>query len=128
MLKIVYGQPIREILSNQKLPSVCCEDKSQLLHCIAIWSSNFLTWCFDSLQPTMAKMLIRFEIVGCAEIDRKVSRAIKVAPNATLYAIGSRSLEKSSNFAAANGFPPNIKVYGSYKAVPQMLTLYTCYF
>ena len=65
----------------------------------------------------MAEMPIRFGIVGCAEIARKVSRAIKLAPNATLYAVSSHSLEKASNFATANGFPPNVKVYGSYEAV-----------
>ncbi|XP_061373368.1 uncharacterized oxidoreductase At4g09670-like [Gastrolobium bilobum] len=60
---------------------------------------------------------IRFGILGCAEIARKVSRAITLSPNATLYAVGSRSLEKASNFAASNNFPPHAKVYGSYEAV-----------
>jgi predicted dehydrogenase len=60
---------------------------------------------------------IRFGILGCAEIARKVSRAITLAPNAVLYAIGSRSVEKATRFAASNGFPPNAKVYGTYDAV-----------
>ncbi|XP_028077952.1 uncharacterized oxidoreductase At4g09670-like [Camellia sinensis] len=60
---------------------------------------------------------IQFGIIGCADIARKVSRAIILAPNATLYAIGSRSIDKASQFAAANGFPPSAKIYGSYDAV-----------
>ncbi|XP_057974571.1 uncharacterized oxidoreductase At4g09670-like [Malania oleifera] len=65
----------------------------------------------------MAEDRIRFGILGCAEIARKVSRAITLAPNASLYAVGSRSIDKASRFAADNGFPPSAKVYGSYDAV-----------
>ncbi|RYR55951.1 hypothetical protein Ahy_A05g021770 isoform A [Arachis hypogaea] len=60
---------------------------------------------------------IRFGILGCAEVARKVSRAITLSPNATLYAVGSRSLDKATKFAASNGFPPHAKVYGSYEGV-----------
>ncbi|KAH7524943.1 hypothetical protein FEM48_Zijuj06G0172800 [Ziziphus jujuba var. spinosa] len=55
--------------------------------------------------------------MGCANIARKLSRAITLAPNATLAAVGSRSLEKAKAFASANNFPPNAKVYGSYEEV-----------
>ena len=65
----------------------------------------------------MAKMTIRFGIVGCTEIAHKVSPAFKLASNAMLYVVRSRSLEKASNFTAANSFPPNVKVYDSYEAV-----------
>ncbi|KAL6315962.1 hypothetical protein AAG906_014887 [Vitis piasezkii] len=65
----------------------------------------------------MAETLIQFGILGCANVARKVSRAITLAPNATLYAVGSRSLEKATRFATANGFPPSAKIYGSYEAV-----------
>ncbi|XP_020979751.1 uncharacterized oxidoreductase At4g09670 [Arachis ipaensis] len=60
---------------------------------------------------------IRFGILGCAEVARKVSRAITLSPNTTLYAVGSRSLDKATKFAASNGFPPHAKVYGSYEGV-----------
>jgi len=60
---------------------------------------------------------IRFGILGCVEIARKVSRAINLSPNATLYAIGSRSIEKVTKFSASNNFPSHAKVYGSYNAV-----------
>ncbi|KAJ1403790.1 Oxidoreductase, N-terminal [Sesbania bispinosa] len=60
---------------------------------------------------------IKFGILGCAEIARKLSRAITLSLNATLYAVGSRSLEKASRFAASNGFPSDAKVYASYEAV-----------
>lgn len=65
----------------------------------------------------MAESPIRFGILGCAEIARKLSRAVKLAPNAILYAIGSRSLEKAQKFAVSNGFPSTAKIYGSYEAV-----------
>ncbi|KAK9950995.1 hypothetical protein M0R45_006457 [Rubus argutus] len=60
---------------------------------------------------------IRFGIIGCANIARKVARAINLAPNSTLYAIGSRSMEKAHKFAANNGLPETVKIYGSYDQV-----------
>ncbi|KAL0324919.1 UNVERIFIED_CONTAM: putative oxidoreductase [Sesamum radiatum] len=65
----------------------------------------------------MATQPIKFGILGCAEIARKVSRAITLSPNSTLYAVGSRSVEKAAKFARENGFPESAKVYGSYDAV-----------
>ncbi|CAA3029237.1 uncharacterized oxidoreductase At4g09670-like [Olea europaea subsp. europaea] len=60
---------------------------------------------------------VRFGILGCANIARKVSRAMILSPNSTIVAIGSRSLEKAANFAKNNGFPVSAKAYGSYDAV-----------
>lgn len=57
---------------------------------------------------------INFGILGCADIARKVSRAIALAPNSALLAVASRSLDKAHRFAAANGFPADAHVYGSY--------------
>ncbi|CAK9161802.1 unnamed protein product [Ilex paraguariensis] len=65
----------------------------------------------------MAETKVRFGILGCANIARKVSRAMKLAPNCAITAIGSRSIEKASQFAAENEFPASAKVYGSYDAV-----------
>ncbi|KAF5196215.1 dTDP-3,4-didehydro-2,6-dideoxy-alpha-D-glucose 3-reductase, partial [Thalictrum thalictroides] len=65
----------------------------------------------------MEKNLIRFGIIGCAQIARKVSRAIDLSPNSTIYAIGSRSIEKANKFAADNGFSDTVKIYGSYDEV-----------
>ncbi|XP_042492572.1 uncharacterized oxidoreductase At4g09670-like [Macadamia integrifolia] len=65
----------------------------------------------------MAEIPIRFANLGCAEIARKLSRAVILSPNSTLYAVGSRSLDKAKKFAAENGFPPSAKIYGSYEAV-----------
>lgn len=65
----------------------------------------------------MAENPVRFGIVGCAGIARKVARAIGLAPNATLYAIGSRSLEKAEKFAVENKLPKSVKIYGSYDQV-----------
>ncbi|XP_071717322.1 uncharacterized oxidoreductase At4g09670-like [Rutidosis leptorrhynchoides] len=65
----------------------------------------------------MSQPQIKFGILGCADIARKLSRAIILAPNATIYAIGSRSHEKATKFAASNNFPETAKIYGSYDAV-----------
>ncbi|KAL3504626.1 hypothetical protein ACH5RR_034467 [Cinchona calisaya] len=65
----------------------------------------------------MVEPPVRFGILGCANIARKVSRAILLAPNSTITAIGSRSLEKATSFAKENGFPASAKVFGSYDAV-----------
>lgn len=61
--------------------------------------------------------LVRFGILGCASIARKVSRAILMSKGVCLYAIGSRSIEKAQAFAKDNGFPSSAKVYGSYQSV-----------
>ncbi|KAH7835056.1 hypothetical protein Vadar_022459 [Vaccinium darrowii] len=67
----------------------------------------------------MVETPILFGILGCAEIARKLSRAITLAPNAALYAIGSRSITKAAHFAASNGFLPSAKIYGSYPRRPK---------
>lgn len=61
--------------------------------------------------------LVRFGILGCASIAKKMSTAILSTPGACLYAIGSRSLEKAQSFAKDNGFPTGAKIYGSYQGV-----------
>lgn len=65
----------------------------------------------------MSEAPVRFGILGCANIARKVSRAINLSPNSTICALGSRSIEKASSFASSNGFPASVKLYGSYAAV-----------
>ncbi|KAJ8755711.1 hypothetical protein K2173_022714 [Erythroxylum novogranatense] len=65
----------------------------------------------------MAEMVIRIGIIGCANIARKMSRAIALAPNAELSAVASRSAEKAEEFAKANNFPPTAKIYGSYESL-----------
>ena len=65
----------------------------------------------------LAPAPVSFGIVGCANIARKVSRAILLSPNSTIVAVGSRSAAKAAAFAAENGFPAAAKAYGSYDAV-----------
>ncbi|CAI0385101.1 unnamed protein product [Linum tenue] len=55
--------------------------------------------------------------MGCADIARKVSRAINLAPNARIAAVASRSLEKAAAFARANNLPPDTKIHGSYESL-----------
>ncbi|MQM09252.1 hypothetical protein Taro_042121 [Colocasia esculenta] len=62
--------------------------------------------------------VVRFGIIGCAEIARKVSRAIHLDPNAMVVVVGSRTLEKSRRFIADNWLDPAVVVaYGSYEEV-----------
>lgn len=67
---------------------------------------------------------ICFGILGCAEIARKLARAINLSPNSTLCAVSSRSIENARKFAEKNGLIRSdndddddviIKVYGSYE-------------
>ncbi|KAJ4917830.1 putative oxidoreductase [Raphanus sativus] len=70
---------------------------------------------------------IRIGIMGCAEIAREVSRAINLAPNATIAAVASRSLEKAKTFATANGYQQSVKIHGSYESIledPEVDALY----
>lgn len=60
---------------------------------------------------------VRFGVLGCADIFRKVGRAIGMAKGATIHALGSRSVEKAKAFAAENNFPSQMKLYGSYEKV-----------
>ncbi|KAF5737906.1 hypothetical protein HS088_TW13G00797 [Tripterygium wilfordii] len=60
---------------------------------------------------------IHFGIIGCANIARKVARAINLAPNSVLHAIASRSIEKAKQFAIQNGFSDSVKIYGSYTEI-----------
>ncbi|KAL8246791.1 hypothetical protein R6Q59_008007 [Mikania micrantha] len=61
------------------------------------------------------KTQIRFGILGCAEIARKVCRAIHLSPNSILHAISSRSIQKANQFAIKNSLPETVKLYGSYE-------------
>ncbi|PWA80001.1 NAD(P)-binding domain-containing protein [Artemisia annua] len=63
----------------------------------------------------MTETRIRFGILGCANIARKVSRAMLLSPNTTISAIGSRSLNKATAFALENHFPDSAKVYGKLR-------------
>ncbi|KAG9139033.1 hypothetical protein Leryth_023952 [Lithospermum erythrorhizon] len=65
----------------------------------------------------MVETQIRFGILGCAKVGRKMCRALELAPNTTLYAIGSRSIETASRFSSENFLPSSVKLYGSYEAV-----------
>ncbi|KAL6962584.1 hypothetical protein U1Q18_037541 [Sarracenia purpurea var. burkii] len=65
----------------------------------------------------MAETPVRFGILGCANIARKVCRAIALSPNSTISAVGSRSSDKASRFARENGLSPAAKIYGGYEAV-----------
>lgn len=62
-------------------------------------------------------MAVRFGIIGCAQISIKLCKAICKAPNTTLIAIGSRSLEKAVAFAVEQELPEAVRTYGSYEAV-----------
>ncbi len=51
-------------------------------------------------------------ILGCGRIAVRMAEALKLVPDAVLYAAGSRSTEKAEAFREENGF---LKAYGSYE-------------
>jgi predicted dehydrogenase len=59
-----------------------------------------------------------FGILGCADIARKISRAMRMLPPgaATIAAVGSRSEDKARRFVAEIGFPA-ARVHGSYESL-----------
>ncbi|GLJ50868.1 hypothetical protein SUGI_1083550 [Cryptomeria japonica] len=59
--------------------------------------------------------VVRFGILGCAAIARKLVRAIAISPTSSVYAVASRSIDKAKAFASANNLPPEVKTYGSYE-------------
>ncbi|KAG6647887.1 uncharacterized oxidoreductase At4g09670-like [Carya illinoinensis] len=65
----------------------------------------------------MAENPVRFGIIGCADIAKKVDRSTDLAPNAVFHAISSRSIEKARNFAVTNGLPEAVNIYESYDQV-----------
>ncbi|KAI5065184.1 hypothetical protein GOP47_0020358 [Adiantum capillus-veneris] len=65
----------------------------------------------------MGDEVVRFGILGCATIAKKMSAAISTTPGASLYAIGSRSIERAQGFAKEANFPTGSKIYGSYQGV-----------
>ncbi|CAN6931361.1 unnamed protein product [Brassica oleracea] len=68
-------------------------------------------------MATVTDTPIRIGVMGCAVIARTVSRAIDLAPNATIAAVASRSLEKAKTFATANGYQQSVKIHGSYESI-----------
>ncbi|KFK45124.1 hypothetical protein AALP_AA1G347200 [Arabis alpina] len=62
---------------------------------------------------------IRIGVMSCTNIVRKLSRAINLAPNATIAAIASitTSIQETKSFAASNGFPPTVKIHSSYESL-----------
>lgn len=70
---------------------------------------------------------IRFGIMGCAEIARKVYRAIKMVPNSTLHAIASRSIDKARQFAVRNNLSKEVKLCGDYNELLDDLSVDAIY-
>jgi predicted dehydrogenase len=60
---------------------------------------------------------LRWGILGCANIVKKILPAIASAGNNTLVAIGSRDLEKAKQFAIENSISNTVALYGSYAEV-----------
>uniref|UniRef100_A0A0D9XJG7 Gfo/Idh/MocA-like oxidoreductase N-terminal domain-containing protein n=1 Tax=Leersia perrieri TaxID=77586 RepID=A0A0D9XJG7_9ORYZ len=61
---------------------------------------------------------VRFGIMGCASIARKLARAMLLAPSAVVAAVGSRSEAKARAFATDNGLATAApRLHGSYEAL-----------
>lgn len=60
------------------------------------------------------KKALNWAVLGCGNIARQYSNALKNTEDAVLYACGSRDLKKAEDFAKEFGFQ---KAYGSYEEV-----------
>mmetsp|Transcript_22824 Transcript_22824/g.65867 ORF Transcript_22824/g.65867 Transcript_22824/m.65867 type:complete len:365 (+) Transcript_22824:89-1183(+) len=63
----------------------------------------------------MSGAQVRWGVIGCAEIAAKTCHGIAHAENASVVAVGSRTLDKSTDFV--NAHAKGAKPYGSYDAV-----------
>ncbi|CAM0885496.1 unnamed protein product [Alopecurus aequalis] len=72
----------------------------------------------SAAAPEPGPRPVRFGIMGCATIARKLARAMLLsAPLAAVAAVGSRSEGKARLFAADNGLPASTRLHGSYEAL-----------
>ncbi|KAF8722051.1 hypothetical protein HU200_022680 [Digitaria exilis] len=69
-------------------------------------------------EPEHHHRPVRFGILGCAAIARKLARAIRLVPGATIAAVGSRSESKARRFISENGLDgAAVRAHGSYEAL-----------
>lgn len=61
--------------------------------------------------------MISWGIIGCADIAKKFVKSIKLAENAKLVAVGSRTLEKVQLFSQETELSPDVQLYGTYQEV-----------
>jgi predicted dehydrogenase len=72
----------------------------------------------SAAAPDQPPRPVRFGILGCASIARKLARAMLLAPGAAVASVGSRSEEKARLFAADNGLDvAATRLHGSYEAL-----------
>jgi len=64
----------------------------------------------------MSDKLYNWAIIGPGKIAHKFASDLKLLPNAVLYAVGSRNIDRAKAFANQYGFQ---KAYGSYKEVAE---------
>ena len=67
----------------------------------------------------MEDKAVRFGILGCASIARKLIRAMLKSRNAVPFAVGSRSMETAIRYAARVGLSGRVLTFGSYEEVLQ---------
>jgi len=64
----------------------------------------------------MNRKSYNWAILGPGRIAQKFASDLKLLPNANLYAVGSRNIDRAKNFATEYGFQ---KAYGSYKEIAE---------
>jgi predicted dehydrogenase len=64
----------------------------------------------------MSNKSYNWAIIGPGRIAQKFASDLKLLPNANLYAVGSRNIDRAKNFANEYGFQ---KSYGSYKEIAE---------
>ncbi|KAL8162589.1 hypothetical protein V2J09_014078 [Rumex salicifolius] len=97
-----------------RVEDVICKNRGMMLNNHAT-RRFFVKASHDTIQATEDGP-IRIGILGCANIARKLSRAISLASSdAVVHAVASRSVDKARHFAASNNLPESAKMYGTYE-------------
>ena len=61
--------------------------------------------------------IIRWGIIGTANIAKKNSRSIIQAKNCELIGVASRSSERARSWAQENNLSASVRLYGTYEAI-----------
>lgn len=66
----------------------------------------------------------KWGILGAGKMSAKFSKGLKLLPNAELYSVGSRDLQRSEQFARENGYQKSYGSYEEFVSDPQLDIVY----
>jgi len=66
----------------------------------------------------------KWGILGAGKMSAKFTKGLKLLPNAELYSVGSRDLQRSEQFARDNGYQKSFGSYEEFVSDPQLDIVY----